>query len=157
MADQPIGKIKGNMEVKDPMKIRTGSTLLLNFLNCVQMEATNVNISSTALFDNLAPGLKSDVTMRDIVANYIYPNTLKVIRVTGADIEAALEQSASYFAHYNGEELEVNPKFIHPKPQHYNYDMWEGIDYEINICSPMGERITSSLYYHGGIKPCYGQ
>ncbi len=27
------------------------------------------------------------VTMRDIVSNYIYPNTLKVIRITGADIK----------------------------------------------------------------------
>ncbi len=146
--DQPIGKIKGNMEVKDPMKIRTGDNPLIEFFNRVQMEATNVNISSTALFDNLAPGLKSDVTMRDVVANYIYPNTLKVIRVKGEDIKAALEQSASYFAPYNGEEIEVNPKFLHPKPEHYNYDMWEGIDYEINISRPMGERITK-LDYQG--------
>ncbi|RLQ94088.1 bifunctional metallophosphatase/5'-nucleotidase [Falsibacillus albus] len=144
--DQPIGKIKGDMEVRDPMKIRTGDHPLIEFFNRVQMEATNADISSTALFDNLAPGLKSDVTMRDVVANYIYPNTLKVIRVKGKDIKEALEQSASYFAPYNGEEIEVNPKFLYPKPEHYNYDMWEGIDYEINISKPFGERITKLEY-----------
>ena len=30
------------------------------------------------------------VTMRDIVSNYIYPNTLKVIKITGADIKMLL-------------------------------------------------------------------
>ena len=146
--DQPIGKILGDMEVHDPMKIRTGDHALIEFFNRVQMEATGVDISSTSLFDNLAPGLTEDVTMRDVVANYIYPNTLKVIRITGADIKEALEQTASYFAPYNGGEIEVNPKFLYPKPEHYNYDMWEGIEYEINISRPIGERITK-LDYHG--------
>ncbi|WP_433745627.1 bifunctional metallophosphatase/5'-nucleotidase [Falsibacillus pallidus] len=146
--DQPIGKILGDMKVHDPMKIRTGDHALIEFFNRVQMEAVGVDISSTSLFDNLAPGLTEDVTMRDVVANYIYPNTLKVIRITGADMKEALEQTASYFAPYTGGEIEVNPKFLYPKPEHYNYDMWEGIEYEINISKPFGERITK-LEYHG--------
>ena len=36
--------------------------------------------------------------MRDIVTNYIYPNTLAVVRITGADLKAALERSVGYFA-----------------------------------------------------------
>ena len=35
--------------------------------------------------------------MRDIITNYIYPNTLAVLRVTGQDLREALEQSATYF------------------------------------------------------------
>ncbi len=38
-------------------------------------------------FHNTSPGFPTYVTMRDIVSNYIYPNTLKVIRITGADIK----------------------------------------------------------------------
>ncbi|WP_216829663.1 bifunctional metallophosphatase/5'-nucleotidase [Alkalihalobacterium elongatum] len=146
--DQPIGKINGDMLVNDPLEIRTKDNALIEFINKVQMHAAKVDISNTALFNNESPGLHSNVTMRDIVSNYIYPNTLKVIRISGQDIKGALERSASYFATYNGQEIEVNPEFTTPKPQHYNYDMWEGIEYEINISRPFGERIVR-LDYQG--------
>lgn len=144
--DQPIGKINGDMVVKDPMKVRTKDNALIEFFNKVQMHYANVQISNTALFDNQSPGLKPDVTMRDIVANYIYPNTLKVIRLKGSDIKAALEQTATYFAQYDGQEIRVNPQFSTPKPQHYNYDMWEGIEYRLNISRPAGERVVMLNY-----------
>jgi 2',3'-cyclic-nucleotide 2'-phosphodiesterase/3'-nucleotidase len=144
--DQPIGKINGDMLVKHPMAIRTKDNALIEFFNKVQMEYAKVDISNTALFDNHAPGLNSDVTMRDIVANYIYPNTLRVLRVKGQDIKDALEQTAAYFALYEGGEIAVNPQFSIPKPQHYNYDMWEGIEYRINISRPIGQRIVMLNY-----------
>ncbi len=140
--DKPIGKIKGDMTARDYMTIRTQDNALIEFINKVQMEYSGATISNTALFDNHAPGMPSDVTMRDIVSNYIYPNTLKVIRITGHDIKAALERSSSYFKKYDGNGIEVNPAFTNPKPQHYNYDMWEGIDYLIDISKDTGERVV---------------
>ncbi|GAX91215.1 bifunctional metallophosphatase/5'-nucleotidase [Effusibacillus lacus] len=144
--DKPIGKIKGDMRVTDPMAIRLRDNPLIEFFNKVQMEYAQTDISNTALFDNHSPGLGTDVTMRDIVANYIYPNTLRVLRITGQDIKDALEQSASYFATYTGGDIQVNPEFTTPKPQHYNYDMWEGIEYRINISRPFGERVEKLTY-----------
>lgn len=146
--DQPIGKIDGDMLVHDPLEIRLQDSALIEFINHVQMVKAGVTISNTALFDNTSPGLPENVTMRDIVSNYMFPNTLKVIRITGQDMKEALERSASYFKQYDGEKVEVNPTFIEPKPQHYNYDMWEGIDYVINISRPVGERIVK-LEYEG--------
>ncbi|OLO25086.1 bifunctional metallophosphatase/5'-nucleotidase [Alkalihalophilus pseudofirmus] len=146
--DQPIGKINGDMLISDPLEIRTKDNALIEFINKVQMDIANVDISNTALFSDQSPGLHSDVTMRDIVSNYIYPNTLKVLKITGQDIKDALERSASYFAPFNGEEIEINPEFTTPKPQHYNYDMWEGIEYEINISRPFGQRVVR-LNYQG--------
>jgi 2',3'-cyclic-nucleotide 2'-phosphodiesterase / 3'-nucleotidase len=140
--DKPIGKIKGDMTAGDHMTIRTQDNTLIEFINKVQMEYSGAEISNTALFDNNSPGFPSDVTMRDIVSNYIYPNTLRVIRITGHDIKAALERSASYFEKYDGKNIRVNPVFSNPKPQHYNYDMWEGIEYAIDISKPIGERIV---------------
>ncbi|MCS1352834.1 bifunctional UDP-sugar hydrolase/5'-nucleotidase [Mechercharimyces sp. CAU 1602] len=154
--DQPIGVIEGDMLVRDPMEIRTKKHAMIQFINRVQMDAAGVDIASTSLFDNYAPGFPNAVTMRDIVANYIYPNTLKVLRLSGQDIKDALEHSASYFAPYNGENIEVNPKFLYPKPEHYNYDMWDGIEYRIDISRPIGERITR-LSYHGSPLQMDGQ
>lgn len=140
--DTPMGKINGDMVVKDPMAIRTKDNALIEFINKVQMENSGAEISNTALFDNHAPGFPSDVTMRDIVANYIYPNTLKVIRITGENMKAALERCASYFEINENGEVGVNREFCNPKPQHYNYDMWEGIDYILNISRPIGQRVV---------------
>ena len=151
--DQPLGTIEGDMTVTNPLKIRTEDNALIEFINKVQMETAGVDIANTALFDNQSPGFPANVTMRDVVSNYIYPNTLKVIRITGKDMKAALERSASYFKQYAGGEIEVNPSFTSPKPQHYNYDMWEGIDYLINISRPEGDRIVKLEYKGSPVEP----
>ena len=146
--DQPIGHIKGDMIVRDHLAIRLQDNALIEFINKVQIEIAGVNISNTALFDNHVPGFPQNVTMRSVVGNYIYPNTLVVLRVKGKDIKAALERSASYFQVDEKGEIGVSPAFLKPKPQHFNYDMWEGIDYEIDARKPVGERITR-LDYQG--------
>jgi 2',3'-cyclic-nucleotide 2'-phosphodiesterase / 3'-nucleotidase len=146
--DQPIGKINGNMEIDSPLQARLVEHPWIEFINKVQMESTGADISNTALFNNAGLGLPQHVTMRDIVSNYVYPNTLTVIRLMGQDIRAALERSASYFLLSDDGSVQVNPKFSIPKPQHYNYDMWEGIDYIIDLTKPIGERITK-LQYQG--------
>jgi 2',3'-cyclic-nucleotide 2'-phosphodiesterase / 3'-nucleotidase len=144
--DKPIGKVRGDMRIYDPMAVRTKDHAIIEFFNKVQMEYAGVDISATALFDEASPGFSEHVTMRDVVTNYMYPNTLRVIRVKGKDIKDALEKSASYFATYSGGEIRINPAFTTPKPQHYNYDMWEGIDYKINISRPVGERVVQLNY-----------
>ncbi|WP_353948874.1 bifunctional UDP-sugar hydrolase/5'-nucleotidase [Sporolactobacillus sp. Y61] len=147
--DRPLGRIEGDMLVRDPMDVRTHDHPLIEFINKLQMKASGADISSTALFRNDSPGLPRDVSMRDICANYIYPNTLKVIRISGRDMREALEKSASYFKRYQGNgPIEVSEGFTTPKPQHYNYDMWEGIDYVIDISKPAGSRVVK-LDYHG--------
>ncbi|WP_279628373.1 bifunctional metallophosphatase/5'-nucleotidase [Paenibacillus ferrarius] len=146
--DQPIGKLTGDMRVKDPMQIRLKDNALIEFINRVQMDLSGALISNTALFDNVSPGFPADITMRDIVSNYIYPNTLKVIRISGQDIKDALEQSAEYFELTSTGDVQVSSKFKEPKPQHFNYDMWEGITYKLNISRPIGSRVVQ-LDYEG--------
>jgi 2',3'-cyclic-nucleotide 2'-phosphodiesterase/3'-nucleotidase len=151
--DQPIGKLLGDMRITDPMQVRLKEHPLIEFINRVQMEISGADISNTALFDNISPGFPPDITMRDIVSNYIYPNTLQVIRISGQDIKDALERSASYFAAYTGGPVQVNPAFTDPKPQHYNYDMWEGIEYKLNISRPEGQRVVQLAYKGQPVDP----
>ncbi|TQR18620.1 bifunctional metallophosphatase/5'-nucleotidase [Psychrobacillus soli] len=141
--DQPIGKIKGDMLITDPLIVRTSDHAAIEFINNVQMDIAGVEISNTSLFNNASPGFEPNVTMRDIIANYMFPNTLKVLRLSGKDIKEALEQSAQYFTLNEEGSLEVNPAYIYPKPQHYNYDMWEGIEYVLDIRNPVGKRVTT--------------
>lgn len=139
--DEPIGTIKGNMLIEDSFQARLEDHPYVEFINKVQLETSGAQISSTALFHNERGGLGKHVTMRDIMNNYIYPNTLKVLLLSGNDIRLALEQCATYFNIVDGK-LVVNPEFLIPKSQPYNYDMWEGIDYEFTISKPIGQRVT---------------
>lgn len=146
--DQPLGEVvEGSMEINDPDQARLIEHPYIEFIQNVQMEATSADISGTALFNNEGKGFSHFITMRDIVTNYIYPNTLAVERVSGADLKAALEQSVSFYMIVEGQ-LTINPAFIEPKPQYFNYDMYEGIQYVADIHRPIGQRIVE-LNYHG--------
>ena len=143
--DIPMGQIEGDMLIKDPMKARLKDNAFTEFINNIQMEAAKVDISNIAIFDNQCKGFNCNVTMRDIISNYKYPNTLKVIRLKGYDIKEALEKTAEYFSIVNGE-IEVSKAGGRLKLQHYNYDMWEGIDYIIDVSRPIKSRVTKINY-----------
>ncbi|WP_141500674.1 bifunctional metallophosphatase/5'-nucleotidase [Paenibacillus luteus] len=143
--DQPIGRINGDMTIKDPLGCRSADNPFIEFMNKVQMEAAGVDISNAALLNNESEGFSGEVTMRAILTNFMYPNTLTVLRLSGSDIKAALEQTAAYFQMNEDGSLGVNPAYIEPKLQHYNYDMWEGITYELNAARPVGQRVAKLL------------
>ena len=151
--DQPLGRVEGDMSIQDAHRVRAVEHPYVEFIQKVQMEATGTDISGTALFVNEGKGFGEQITMRDVVTNYTYPNTLAVLKVTGADIRAALEHSATYFKAGEDGSVRINPDFIHPKPQYYNYDMYEGIDYTINAKKPSGERIVQLMYHGKDIQP----
>ncbi|WP_188385497.1 bifunctional metallophosphatase/5'-nucleotidase [Ornithinibacillus halotolerans] len=146
--DEPTGFIEGDMTINNPFHARLSKHPFIQFIQNVQMEASGVEISVTSLLNNESKGFQSVVTMRDIVSNYMYPNTLVVLELTGKDIKQALEKSAEYFTIDENGEIVVNPTYMEPKPQHYNYDMWEGIQYTIKVSNPVGTRIVN-LSYHG--------
>lgn len=140
--DQPIGEVAGDLSVTDPAALRLAAHPFIAFVHQVQMEATGAQISNTALLSEEARGFGSLITVRDVLSNFIYPNTLTVLELLGQDIRDALEQTARYFEVEASGEVVVNPTFMQPKPQHYNYDMWAGIEYELDISKPVGSRVV---------------
>lgn len=142
--DQTIGTttLGTSFVISDPFSARTVEHPLIELINRVQMEVTGVDISCTSLFSNNMQGFQGAITMRDIWTLYMYPNTLKVLRISGHDIKEALEKSATYFTIATNGKLAVHPDYLQPKPQHYNYDMWEGIRYVLDITKAVGQRVT---------------
>ncbi|CAM4027980.1 bifunctional UDP-sugar hydrolase/5'-nucleotidase [Cohnella lubricantis] len=141
--DQPIGMAEGDMTIPDPFAARQSDHAFTEFVNRVQLEVTGADLSCAAIFTNEARGFTDRITMRDVVSNYIYPNTPKVVRLSGRDIREALEQNARYFALDEATGgLRVSASYMEPKPQHFNYDMWEGIEYVLDIAKPEGQRVV---------------
>lgn len=143
--DVPLGRLAhGDLLVNDMFEARLHKHPLVSFLNQVQKAETNVDISSIGLANHVV-GFRNEISMRDIISSYVYPNTLVVVELSGKALKKALEKSAEYFA-VKDSQIVVSESFKKPKPKHYNYDMFDGIDYTIKVSNPIGERIIDLTY-----------
>ncbi|MFC7160024.1 5'-nucleotidase C-terminal domain-containing protein [Pseudidiomarina halophila] len=80
---------------------------------------------------------------------YRYPNTLDVVKVNGAQLKAWLEHSAEGLlsaATVAGKQSEQCWSLINEDFPHYNFDMILGVDYNIDVRQPVGDRIVNLTY-----------
>ena len=125
---------------------RFRDTAILDLIQRVQMEAGKADVSMVASFNEKAVIAKGPMTVRDIAGLYIYENTLVVLEVTGQQLKDALEHSAKYFRPY--EPGKSARDLVDEKIPSYNFDIAEGVTYELNISKPFGQRIEN-LQFHG--------
>ena len=144
--DQPLGRLaQGSLWVDNPLEARLNKHPLASFSNQILFSlAEDAQLAVSALF-NTVPGFNEFVSLRDLASNYIYPNSFAVVKMSGKNVKAMLEKSAEFFA-LDNDDIIINPEFIKPKLQLYNYDMVDGIDYTIKVSNSKGERIISCLY-----------
>ncbi len=144
--DQTVGRISGDMLIDDVDQARICDHPYIEFIHRVQNYYGQTEISAAALFNNQATGFSEQVTIRDILNNYPFPNTLAVVKVTGADIKAALELSAEFFMLDDQNQIVMSPEWLDPKPKLYNYDMYEGIQYTVDVSKAKGQRVVRLDY-----------
>lgn len=117
-----------------------GDSALLDLIHAAQLEAGRADVSFSANFNLSATVPAGPITVRDVAGLYVYENTLYVIEASGAQVKAALEHSARYFLPY--EEGKSAADLIDPTIPGYNFDIAEGVSYEIDLRRPQGERIV---------------
>ncbi|MDP1900976.1 MAG: bifunctional 2',3'-cyclic-nucleotide 2'-phosphodiesterase/3'-nucleotidase [Rubrivivax sp.] len=75
------------------------------------------------------------IAMRNVADLYVYPNTVKVLRLTGAQVREWLEFSAGAFNRIDPtgapEQNLVNPAF-----PSFNFDTLDGVSYRIDVTQP---------------------
>ncbi len=116
-------------------------TALLDLIQRVQLEAGKADVSTVASFNQQARINKGPITVRDIAGLYVYENTLVVIEVTGQTLKDALEHSAKFFRPF--EEGKSAAELIDKNIPGYNFDIAEGVTYELDIRKPFGQRIQN--------------
>ena len=120
---------------------RFRDTAILDLIQKVQLEAGKADVSMVASFNQQARIAKGPVTVRDVAELYVYENTLAVLEVTGQQLKDALEHSAKY---YNTYEAGKTPReLINDKIPAYNFDIAEGVTYDLDISKPIGSRIQN--------------
>jgi len=139
--DTPVGKMDHDMLITNQLDARIHKHPLVSLINHIQLEFTDADISLCGLGNNVS-GFRKDITIRDVIGTYIYPNTLVVKKLSGTVIKQALEKTAEFFDIGNNEII-ISDTFNTPKLQLYAYDMYDGIDYTMKISNPIGNRITS--------------
>lgn len=145
--DEPLGHLSRELLPGDKIDMALNGSPIADFLNEVQLHFSEAQLSAVSLANQVA-GFRREVSMRDIIATYPFPNTLVVIRISGAELRKAMERSAEYFAVDADGKVCVSKSFLEPKVEHYNYDYYAGVTYDIDPAKPIGSRVVN-LCYHG--------
>ena len=138
--DQIIGEFDKDMVVDDIFLARLKGHPFINFLHKVQLDISGADFSALSVFDS-AMGFSKKISVRDVLINYPYPNTLKVLEITGKQLKEAIEKSAIYFVVEDGK-IGINKDFLVPKVQHYNYDTYGGLEYKIDLSRDFYDRVV---------------
>ena len=75
-----------------------------------------------------------DVAIKNVADLYLYPNTIRAVRVTGQQVKDWLERSAGMFNQVEpgkADQVLLNPDF-----PSYNFDVIDGVSYEIDLSQP---------------------
>ncbi|MCK0143365.1 bifunctional 2',3'-cyclic-nucleotide 2'-phosphodiesterase/3'-nucleotidase [Aliiroseovarius sp. F20344] len=72
-----------------------------------------------------------DVAIKNVADLYLYPNTVRAVRINGATVREWLERSASIFNQVDpGAEDAI---LLNPEMPSYNFDVIDGVTYQINL------------------------
>lgn len=108
------------------------------------MERAGADVSLAALFDSTSNLQEGPFLHRDSVKIYKYDNTLYGVKVTGKQLKAIMEEHAgNFFNQYQPGDVTIS---FNPNIRMYNYDMFAGVNYEIDISKPAGSRIQNVTY-----------
>ena len=124
---------------------------LLDLVQRVQLDAGRADVSMAAVFNRRARLPKGDVRVRDIAGVYVYDNTLVVLEVTGEQLKGALEHSARFFRAYQPGKTAA--ELVDTRIPEYNFDVAEGVSYDLNIAQPFGQRIQNLRFKGQPLNP----
>lgn len=78
---------------------------------------------------------KGELAIKNVADLYLYDNTVAIIKVTGADVKEWLEMSAGQFNQIDPSKTEEQ-QLINTDFRSYNYDVIDGVTYEIDVTQP---------------------
>jgi 2',3'-cyclic-nucleotide 2'-phosphodiesterase / 3'-nucleotidase len=126
---------------------RFEDTAILDAVQQVQLHYAQADVSLTSLFRPQARIPAGDVSVRELAGLYVYDNELYAVEGNGRMLRAALENAARYFRSCPDPSCASGP-LVDSSVMGYNYDMAQGVEYEIDLTQPVGSRVRN-LRYHG--------
>ena len=121
-------------------------TALIDLIHEVQLHHSGADVSSTSLMRrdiSLEPG---PIRRCDVSQIYPYDNTLYTIEMTGSQLRRYLEWSARFYRTFEEGDLTLA---FDPDIALFNYDMFQGVSYAINVSREPGKRIEDLAWPDG--------
>src|ERR1017187_3238126 len=131
---------------------RVEDTPVVDAVQEVELYYSKADVSFASLFNPSVRVPKGRVTVRQIAALYPYDNELYVIEGNGKMVKDALENAARYFLTCEGERC-TRPPLTNRSVLGYNYDMAQGVDYEVDLSRPEGDRIRNLRWQSKPLAP----
>ncbi|MEC3859676.1 bifunctional 2',3'-cyclic-nucleotide 2'-phosphodiesterase/3'-nucleotidase [Mesobacterium sp. TK19101] len=75
-----------------------------------------------------------DVAIKNVADLYLYPNTVRAVKVTGAQVKDWLERSAGMFNQVAPGSTDA--PLLNPSFPSYNFDVIDGVTYQIDLSQP---------------------
>jgi 2',3'-cyclic-nucleotide 2'-phosphodiesterase/3'-nucleotidase len=75
-----------------------------------------------------------DVAIKNVADLYLYPNTVRAVAITGAQVKEWLEMSAGIFNQV--EAGKADQPLLNPDFPSYNFDVIDGVSYKIDLSQP---------------------
>ncbi len=75
-----------------------------------------------------------DIAIKNVADLYLYPNTVRAVEITGAQVKEWLEMSAGIFKHI--EPGKTDQPLINTDFPSYNFDVIDGVSYRIDLLQP---------------------
>lgn len=85
--------------------------------------------------DNYTDVAVGDVAIKNVADLYLYPNTVRALKINGAQLKGWLERSAGMFNQI--EPGATDTALLNPDFPTYNFDVMDGVTYQIDLSQPM--------------------
>ena len=146
-AKHPLGtttaKFQPENEISGIPEGKLRDTALIDLINKIQMEAAHADVSACSLFKDTSDLPEGDIYYSNVFDIYKYTNTLYRVSVTGAELKAYMEWAAECYNQWKPGDINISFDPDYPKSL---CDIFSGVDYEINLSKPKGERIENVMF-----------
>lgn len=139
--DEGITDIPQDYTYEGLLTSRLLSHPYIQLLHDFQLKATDAQISVCDLLYLEKGGFNGSITNRDLFINSPREHSLKVVSLTGEEINHLIEQSAAVFSLNSEGEIDFSTNVYPNTPQPYTYDFWGGISYTIDVRKPVLNRV----------------
>lgn len=136
---QPPNRIKGIPEGK------LQDTPVIDLIAKVQLDISGADVTAVALFQDDSDLKAGNINYGNLFNIYKFDNTLYTLDVTGKELKDYMEWSALHYNTWKPGDISIS--FDENVPG-YLYDMFEGVDYKIDLSKPAGNRIKD-VYFKG--------
>ncbi|MFV0503520.1 MAG: 5'-nucleotidase C-terminal domain-containing protein [Lachnospirales bacterium] len=116
---------------------------VIDLINEVQTFYSGADVSAAALFDTKSNLEAGEIQFKDAALIYKYSNTLQGHKISGKNLKEYMEWSASFYNTAKKGDLTVS---FNEDIRGYNYDMFSGVNYKIDISKEPGNRIVDLTF-----------